>query len=522
MLRKALTRDYRHLLTGIVSRVKQDSTDKTSLKYISRIIDFFAGINLSIRTKILLSFCVVILMMGTTNAVLFMQVLAYNRQYDAIITNITTANSINGYIKPAIDSEMYYIVAGKKDFQEGKQYEIIDNVNTQLQWMTENTDSDKAKIKLEVLLRTMETLTRYVDRMGEQIEQGSRVAENMQVLENIRGVSDLVNDLVQEYMLFEVNRAEQNYRETQQSFTRSAITYIVLMFSAIGFSVIAAVVISRSIYIPIKKLHNVTTTITKNDLEALVTHDNVDEITELGMSFNIMIGKIRELLDAKVKEQENLKKSEFRTLQAQINPHFLYNTLDTIVWMAESQKTDQVIDIVSALSSFFRITLSKGKDWITIREEVEHVRSYLAIQKMRYRNILDYQIEVNANVLDGTILKLTLQPLVENALYHGIKNKREGGVITVRARQKDEDKVLLEVEDNGIGCTPYQLAQIQAKLVDDSDEIKFEKTGIGLENVNKRIKLYYGKQYGLSISSQYLTGTQVTLVIPLKSNSNEK
>jgi two-component system sensor histidine kinase YesM len=254
----------------------------------------------------------------------------------------------------------------------------------------------------------------------------------------------------------------------------------------------------------------------------LVTHDNVDEITELGMSFNIMIGKIRELLDAKVKEQENLKKSEFRALQAQINPHFLYNTLDAIVWMAEAKKTDQVVEIVSALSSFFRITLSKGKDWITIREEIEHVRSYLAIQKMRYRNILDYKIEVNPHVLDGTILKLTLQPLVENALYHGIKNKREGGVITVRARRKDEDKILLEVEDNGIGCTPYQLAQIQAKLADNSDEITFEKTGIGLENVNRRIKLYYGKQYGLSISSQYLTGTQVTLVIPLKSNSNEK
>jgi two-component system sensor histidine kinase YesM len=522
MLRKALTSDYRQIFAEIANRVKKDSTDKTSRKYIGRIVDFFAGINLSIRAKILLSFCVVILMMGTTNAVLFMQVLAYNRQYDAIITNITTANSINGYIKPAIDSEMYYIVAGKKEFQEGKQYEIIDNVNNQLWWMIENTDSDKARIKLEVLLRTMETLTRYVDRMGEQIEQGSRVAENMQVLENIRGVSDLVNDLVQEYMLFEVNRAEQNYRETQQSFTRSAITYIVLMFSAIGFSVVAAVAISRSIYIPIKKLHDVTTTITKNDLEALVTHDNVDEITELGMSFNIMIGKIRELLDAKVKEQENLKKSEFRTLQAQINPHFLYNTLDTIVWMAESQKTDQVIDIVSALSSFFRITLSKGKDWITIREEVEHVRSYLAIQKMRYRNILDYKIEVNPKVLDGTILKLTLQPLVENALYHGIKNKRGGGNITVRARRKDEDKVLLEVEDNGIGCVPYKLAQIQAKLVDDSDEIKFEETGIGLENVNKRIKLYYGKQYGLSINSQYLTGTRVTLVIPLKSNSNEE
>ena len=269
MLRKALTRDYRHLRARVVKRLKQDSTDKTPLKYIGRIIDFFAGINLSIRTKILLSFCIVILMMGATNAVLILWVLEYNRQYDAIITNITTANSINGYIKPTIDSEMWYIVAGKKEFQEGKQYEIIDNVNTQLRWMVENTDSDKARIKLEVLLRTMETLTRYVDRMGEQIEHGSRVDENEQVLENIRGVSDLVNDLVEEYMLFEVNRAELQYKEMQNGFTRWAITYMVLMFGAIGFSVIAAVGISRSIYIPIKKLHDVTTTTLTGDSDVL-------------------------------------------------------------------------------------------------------------------------------------------------------------------------------------------------------------------------------------------------------------
>ena len=147
--------------------------------------------------------------------------------------------------------------------------------------------------------------------------------------------------------------------------------------------------------------------------------------------------------------------------------------------MAEAKKTDQVIEIVSALSSFFRISLSKGKDWITIGEEIERIRSYLTIQKMRYRDILDYQIEVDEGVADNTILKLILQPLVENALYHGIKNKRQGGTITVRAKQKNENEVLLEVEDNGIGFTPEKLAQLQAELDDDSGEIRLE-SGFGL------------------------------------------
>ncbi|MEW5959969.1 MAG: histidine kinase [Chloroflexota bacterium] len=492
-----------------------------SPKYMGSIINYFAGIHLSLRAKILLSFFTVIFLMAAVNALLILEVLRFNRQYDAIITNITTANSINGYIKPAIDTEMWNIVAGKKDFKEGNQYQIIEQVNSQLESMMANTGSDKSRIKLEVIRRTLGTLTRYVDKMGAQIEQGSRVAENELVLDNIRGVSDVVEESVQDYMLFEVNQAEQQYKENQTRFTRWAIIYMILLPCVIAFSIGAAWIISVSIYIPIKKLHDVTTTITKNDLQALVSSHNRDEITELGMSFNIMIGKIRELLDAKIREQENLKKAELRALQAQINPHFLYNTLDTIVWMAEGNKTAEVIEIVRALSSFFRIALSKGKDWISIRQEIEHVTSYLTIQKMRYRDILDYKIEVDEEILDGTILKLTLQPLVENALYHGIKNKRNGGIITVRARRVDQNGILLEVQDDGIGFTSYKLARIQAEMNDVSGEITLKEGGFGLENVNKRIKLYYGKEYGLSIHSQYQAGTQVTLTIPLKDNSSQ-
>jgi two-component system sensor histidine kinase YesM len=513
MIRKAFAMDLARLRARVSSAAS--STGKTPLKYIGRVVDFLAGVNVSIRTKILLSLCIVILLMGTTNAVLMLQVLSYSRQYDAIITNITTANSISGHIKPDIDTEMWKIVAGKTNFQTGNQYAIINDVNTKLQWMMENTDSPRARIKLEGISRTMQTLTQHVDLMGEQIERKSTAAENEATLENIRFVSGVVEEVVQDYALFEVQRTNTQYQHMREGLTRWEFSYFMLTFAAVCFSVLAAWGISRSIYIPIKKLHDVTTTITKNDLQALVTRDNVDEITELGMSFNIMIGRIRELLDSKVKEQENLKKAELRALQAQINPHFLYNTLDTIIWMAEAKKTDQVIEIVRALSSFFRISLSKGRDWITIGEEVERVRSYLTIQKMRYRDILDYRIEVDEGVADDTILKLILQPLVENALYHGIKNKRQGGTITIRAKQKNENEVLLQVEDDGIGFTPEKLAQLQAELDDDSGEIKLE-SGFAIGNVNKRIRLYYGKQYGLSVDSEYNTGTCAALVIPAR------
>jgi len=507
------THDFRQFLTRISARAS--STSKFPIKYLGHLADFIAGINWSIRAKILASLCIVILLMGTTNIVSMLQVLNYSRQYDAIITNITTANSISGSIKPDIDNEMWKIVSGKVKFAEGNQYEILNSVNTKVRWMMENTDSQRARVKLDLILRTLQSLEDYVDQMGDKIAHNSTAAENEAVLENIRFATSVLEEVVQNYVLYEVQRTDGQYQVMRESFVRWQIISIILIFSAVAFSVVAAWSLSKSIYTPIKKLHDVTTTITKNDLLALMTSDNVDEITELGMSFNIMIGKIKELLDSKIKEQEELKKAELRALQAQINPHFLYNTLDTIIWMAESKKTDQVVKIVSALSNFFRISLSKGMDWITIGEEVERIRSYLTIQRMRYRDILDFKIEVDEDVAENTILKLILQPLVENALYHGIKNKRRKGTINVRARRKGEDEVLLEVEDDGIGFTPEKLARLRAELDDDSGDIKLE-SGFGIGNVNKRIRLYYGKPYGLSIQSEYTTGTCVTLVIPAK------
>jgi len=477
---------------------------------------FLTTMTLSIRTRLLLAFFIVGLMLMAPYAFLILPALQYKRQYDSLITNLTTANSIMGYIQPAIDAETWEIVAGKKEFQAGQQYAILEEVNRKLRQMVANTDSKKGRVKLDVILRTMTTLKAYEDRLGEQLAAHATFDQNMVVLEEIRRVSILVEEDVKDYALFEVNRTEQQYRALQTSLDRWAVASGIGIAAAALFSIVAAWHISRSIYLPIRKLHDVTTTLARQDLELLVTADNADEITELGLSFNIMVGKIRELLAAKIKEQEELKKAELRTLQAQINPHFLYNTLDTIIWMAEGNRTHQVVELVRALSRFFRITLSKGKDWITLREEFDHVGSYLAIQKMRYHDILDYHLELAEDLQDGTILKLTLQPLVENALYHGIKNKRNGGRIAVRGRRIGEANILIEVEDQGIGIPLEKLAQLQTALTSENGAVDVKEAGFGIANVNQRLKLYYGAMHGLSIESEYLTGTRVSFVIPLR------
>lgn len=475
---------------------------------------FLGRWHLSIRSKILLALLVVIVVMGSANVAFIVRGFQYKRQYDAIITNITTANSLNGSIKPTIDTTMWDIVAGKTAFQEGNQYEVLDGVKATLTGMMEATDSEKGAIKLAVVLRTLDTLTHYVDLMGEQTAHNARVAENEAVLENIRGVSELVEDLVQEYMLFEVNRSEEKYWEVQRNLTRWAMNSALATLLALVFSVTAAWFISRSIYLPIKRLHDVTTTIAERDLAGLVTGGNADEITELGMSFNVMVGKVRELLAQKLQEQENLKKYEFKILQAQINPHFLYNTLDTIIWKAEGNQKEQVVQLVRALSTFFRVSLSRGQEWITVADEIDHVKSYLAIQSMRYRDILDYEIDVDEALLDQTMLKFVLQPLVENALYHGIKNKRGGGAITVRGRAIDEETLQFEIEDDGVGIEPERLATLQRELATVTDIRPISEAGFGIRNVNSRLKLFYGNGYGLTLDSSSFTGTRMVARLP--------
>lgn len=483
---------------------------------VERAIKLLPHLNLSIRSKIVLSFVVVILMMGILNVVLLSDSLRFNEQYNKIVTNITQANSINGIVKTSIDSAMWDIVAGKASFEDGVQYRIIDDIDGKIRNIMKNVGSVDSRTRLDVTLRTMNTLRHYVDVIGEQIRQKKKVAENEKVLEEIRAVSSLVEDDIEEFILYELKSIEKVKLEIQDNVNRWVLTNIIFLGIVLLFSAGAAWIISGSISKPIRELRKMTALIAEGKLDVRVDNNRTDEIAELGKSFNIMACKLKELIENSIKEQENLKKSELKALQAQINPHFLYNTLDTIVWMSEANKSEQVIEIVSALSNFFRITLSKGKDLISVRDEIEHVRSYLIIQKIRYRDILDFNIEMDDNILDYKILKLSLQPLVENALYHGIKNRRMGGRINIKGRMGEPEKanLVFDVADNGIGMTDERLEAIRADLDNDMNGFDVNESGFGLNNVHKRAKLYYGKSYGVSIKSEFNVGTQVSLCIP--------
>ncbi|WP_208586446.1 sensor histidine kinase [Gracilibacillus suaedae] len=271
--------------------------------------------------------------------------------------------------------------------------------------------------------------------------------------------------------------------------------------------------ISNKLILPIRILKTKMTHAAEGNLHAKVNPVGEDEIATLGHSFNQMIAKIKLLLDLSIEEQKKLKAAEFRTMQAQINPHFLYNTLDTIVWLAEAKEHESVIELTKALSQYSRISLNKGKDWITIADEMSHIDSYLYIQQTRYEDILDVTVDVEQNLYHYHILKLLLQPVVENAIYHGIKNKRGKGFLRINGTLEDKDKVRFEVIDNGIGMDEDRLEKLRNHLI-SGEIVPDSKNGFGLINVQQRIQLYYGKEYGLKINSWKGSGTKVTITIP--------
>jgi two-component system sensor histidine kinase YesM len=260
---------------------------------------------------------------------------------------------------------------------------------------------------------------------------------------------------------------------------------------------------------PIKKLDDSVKELEYGNLDLNIYIGGSYEIRHLGRTITSMVKQMHLLMDEIVMEQEKKRKSEFDALQAQINPHFLYNTLDSIVWMVESERYKEAISMVTALAHLFRISLSKGKNIITIREEIEHAQNYLHIQKIRYKNRFTVEIDIDPEINECSTIKLIVQPLLENAIYHGLEYMDGEGEIKVRGYAKNGD-IYIDVSDNGLGMPEQSLDFI----LTDENRVHKKGSGIGLSNVHQRIQLYFGKQYGLEIESVLDEGTTVHIHLP--------
>lgn len=271
------------------------------------------------------------------------------------------------------------------------------------------------------------------------------------------------------------------------------------------------ILISSRVTNPIKKLDESVKFLESVNPDAKVYVGGSPEIQHLGRSINRMVTQMRKLMKSIVKEQEEKRKSEFDALQAQINPHFLYNTLDSIVWMVEMERYREAITMVTALSGLFRISLSKGNNIITIKDELEHAKNYVRIQEVRFKNKFVTSFDIDPEILNYDTIKLILQPIIENAIYYGMEYMNGEGEIKIRGYQKDED-IYLEVVDNGLGMSE----DILKTLLTNSSRTKKRGSGIGMYNVHQRIQLYFGEGYGLEIESVLDEGTCVRFHLPRK------
>ena len=297
----------------------------------------------------------------------------------------------------------------------------------------------------------------------------------------------------------------------------SDLLFVAVIFCAyLELVILLNVFLSKRLTGPIQKLKASVSRVKEGPEAPPIYVGGSSETRELGTAIQGMVDRIRQLADDIVREHEEKVKSERNALQAQINPHFLYNTLDIIVWMIENGQREEAVRAVTALARFFRVSLSSGRNIIPVRDELEHVRSYMLIQEMRYKNKFRYSIDCQPEAQGLSTIKLVVQPIVENAIYHSMDFMDGDGRIDIRAEVQD-GRLTITVSDNGLGMPPQVVARLlSAEPPGDAPrrERGRKGSGIGLRNVQERIRLYFGPEYGVSIQSEPDEGTTVTLRMP--------
>lgn len=465
----------------------------------------------SLATKIRYSYLFLLVPLLIFLVFTFYNLWDMNHNYEDMVNSTVVASEFSLDFKKDFDYETYLLIVGNKTVQETELDSMIDEAERIVAGLEEITESEDNRARLDSVNKYLSNLQIYVDRIEENLQKESHYEDNMEIWENdVQIVTSLVGDTMSQYIYYEVRGIQQS-RAAYQTFFMNLVRFSLLgMGLLLLLVIILSYYIPRSITMPITRISRVTNQVAKGNLSVRAAAESGAEARMLSDSLNAMIDKINELLDQVTTEQIRLRKAEFELLQAQINPHFLYNTLDTIVWLAEAGDQKRVVSMVGNLSDFFRTSLNQGKDIISIREELAHVRSYLEIQQVRYQDILRYEITVPEDLYEYKIPKITIQPLVENALYHGIKNKRGQGTITITG-ERSENGFVLYVRDNGIGMTQERLNEVRAGIQ------KLSYTGkeiYGLYNVNERIRLNFGETYGISIESTYGEGTCVSISLP--------
>lgn len=445
---------------------------------------------------------------------LLISILLYSRQlfiYQRTVANIQEASAIAAKVDDTVLEEMWDVVTGQVPLKQYSKNSIVDELRTDISHIQDNISTKGERSILEVALRIIDSMESYQEDILNNLSEENSYEKNKEAMTQVESVTQLLSDILQEFVRIEINLASQKNTEMVQSVMVLSVVELLIVVAIIYFVRKNRRFLNERIQVPLNDLIHMSNELAKGHLGYRLALPETPELSSLTESLNKMADDLTQLLEENALKQYHLAQSEVRVLQAQITPHFVYNSLDAIVSLIEQEHYEKAKEMTFALSDFFRISLSKGKDWISVDTEIKHIQDYLVILQIRYGEMLQFKIDVPNALRDYQILKMILQPLVENAVYHGIKFIRRVGLIQVSLEEQGESLVFT-VTDNGIGILPERLDEIQEELAKgvDSDF----STGYGLYNVNKRLLLYYGSEAGITLESHYRKGTTIKVTVP--------
>lgn len=426
----------------------------------------------------------------------------YTGQYNKLSENLAVSSEFNLRFKDDLDLEMYYIAIGSKESSNLEDVlEQVEDAQEIMQKLRRNTYNNNG-------VKSLNSLDSYLENLRQRMLQLVEIKEYDKRMEfmdsNIRIITGLIMQEMQNYIYNESMYLVQVEKSLTHRVKLLISGMAVLLIATLGILMRRSFRLTDGIIQPVNIMLDKVKKVGRGKFDMIPIEAEIEEIEELDEGINKMARKISALLENVRQEKEMQHLTELQLIQAQVNPHFLYNTLDTIVWLIEGGTTDDAVEMISSLSIFFRTSLSKGNDIIPLSEEERHTLSYLEIQQYRYRDILEFEINIPKELSGIPVPKLSIQPLAENALYHGIKNRRGKGKILIEGRE-EEDALVLTVSDNGQGMTPERLHEVQEAIRTG------ERAGFGLAAVAERIALYYGPGYGMKIFSEEGKGTTVEI-----------
>ncbi|MCR5691609.1 MAG: sensor histidine kinase [Eubacterium sp.] len=486
-------------------------------KRFTRAKDYYR--DLPITQKITVGFLAMLVPILILMAAWFYNMIQNNNYYSDAAQTTSMLSDFGLDFKKNYDYKIYLIIVGNKTYSSQNPMKDIDEARNILDNVEDHTKNRQSQDLIDNMQHSLDNLEKYTKKIRTNVLSGGFYDANQEIWENgIQSITTLIQQNMLELLYYENLDSTQVYASIESrtlNIVAISVGTLALMFV---FAVLMITYIPRTITKPVRELSKVTERVAGGDLTVRSHIEHGVELKVLSESLNIMIEKISSLIERVREEQIHLREAELEILQLQINPHFLYNTLDTIVWLAEAGNDEMVVDMVEKLSDFFRATLGGGKELVTLEEESRHIDSYLQIQRVRYQDILEYEINLPEEISQVQIPKITLQPLVENALYHGIKYKRGKGKISVYGYQQEGECVLV-VEDDGRGMSPEKLEEIRGRVQAQKET---EKESYGLYNVNERIRLRFGKKYGLRFFSQMGEGTKVEVHLPVRDAAVKK